>query len=121
MNPLLYFNNDPVKVFKHLYIRYNQILFSGDYQKIYEQYENIVFTLPSLAAAIIFGFPFVHCFRVIGIWNVLWRALPGQKTALETKGASKNRAEKDYEVVDLGVTENTETKFPNYRRQLNNG
>ena len=44
-----------------------------------------------------------------------------KKTALETKGASKNRAEKDYEVVDLGVTENTETKFPNYRRQLNNG
>ena len=43
------------------------------------------------------------------------------KTALEAKGASKNRAEKDYEVVDLGVTENTETKFPNYRRQLNNG
>ena len=55
MNPLLYFNNDPVKVFKHFYIRYNQILFRGDYQKIYEQYENIVFTLPSLAAAIIFG------------------------------------------------------------------
>ena len=34
------------------------------------------------------------------------------KTALETKSASKNRAEKDYEVVDLGVTENTETRFP---------
>ena len=43
------------------------------------------------------------------------------KTALETKSASKNTAEKDYEVVDLGVTENTETKFPNYYRQLNNG
>ena len=43
------------------------------------------------------------------------------KTALETKSASKNRAEKDYEVVDLGVTENTETKLPNYCRQLNNG
>ena len=43
------------------------------------------------------------------------------KTALETKSASKNRAAKDYEVVDLEVTENTETKFPNYCRQLNNG
>ena len=31
------------------------------------------------------------------------------KTALETKSASENRAEKDYEVVDLNVTENTET------------
>ena len=58
---VFYFNNDPVKVFKHLYIRYNQILFRGDY------HENIVFNLPSLAAAIIFGFSFVHCFRVIGI------------------------------------------------------
>ena len=49
------------------------------------------------------------------------KSFNSQKTALETKSASKNRVEKDYEVVDLGVTENTETKFPNYCRQLNNG
>ena len=49
------------------------------------------------------------------------KSFNSQKRALETKSASKNRAEEDYEVVDLGVTENTETKFPNYYRQLNNG
>ena len=37
------------------------------------------------------------------------KSLNSPKTALETKSASKNRAEKDYEVVDLNVTENTET------------
>ena len=37
------------------------------------------------------------------------KSFNSQKTALETKSASKNRAEKDYEVVDLNVTENTET------------
>ena len=49
------------------------------------------------------------------------KSFNSQKTALETKSASKNIAEKDYEVVELGVTENTEIKFPNYCRQLNNG
>ena len=37
------------------------------------------------------------------------KSFNSQKTALETKSASKNRAEEDYEVVDLNVTENTET------------
>ena len=37
------------------------------------------------------------------------KSFNSQKTALETKSASKNRVEKDYEVVDLGVTEKTAT------------
>ena len=54
-------------------------------------------------------------------YEMFYEELYRAKNSLETKSASKNRAEKDYEVVDLGVTENTETKFPNYCRQLNNG
>ena len=33
VNPLFYVNKDTVKVFKHLYIGYNQIRFRGDYHK----------------------------------------------------------------------------------------
>ena len=43
------------------------------------------------------------------------------KCFMKSFNSQKNSPEKDYEVVDLGVTENTETKFPNYCRQLNNG
>ena len=82
--------------------------------------KNIVFTLPSLAAAIIFGV-FCALFQSHRDMKCFLKSFNSPKTALETKSASKNRAEKDYEVVDLGVTENTETKFPNYYRQLNNG
>lgn len=78
--------------------------------KIYEQNENIVFTLPSLAAAIIFGF-FCVCAQLQSHRDMkcFMKSFNSQKTALETKSAWKNRAEKDYEVVDLRVTENTET------------
>ena len=72
--------------------------------------KNIVFTLPSLAAAIIFGegggSALLQSHRDM---KCFLKSFNSPKTALETKSASKNRAEKDYEVVDLNVTENTET------------
>ena len=70
---------------------------------------NIVFTLPSLAAAIIFGVFFCALFQSHRDMKCFLKSFNSPKTALETKSASKNRAEKDYEVVDLNVTENTET------------
>ena len=72
--------------------------------------KNIVFTLPSLAAAIIFGGGRVGAsLQSYRDMKCFMKSFNSSKTALETKSASKNRVEKDYEVVDLNVTENTET------------
>ena len=76
--------------------------------KYMNKIKNIVFTLPSLAAAIIFGV-FCALLQSHREMKCFLKSFNSPKTALETKSASKNRAEKDYEVVDLNVTENTET------------
>ena len=65
--------------------------------KIYEKYGNIVFALPSLAAAIIFGFCVCVCVCVCGVcplfqkhWDMkcFMKGFNSPKTALETKRAS---------------------------------
>ena len=107
MNPLLYFNSDPVKVLN--IFRYNQILFSGDYHKIYEQNKKYCFYSTKFGSRYHFRFFFCALFQSHQDMKCFMKSFNSPKTALETKSASKNRAEKDYEVVDLNVTENTET------------
>ena len=56
MNPLLYFNNDPVKVLNIFRSDITKYFLVVTIIKYMNKIKNIVFTLPSLAAAIIFGF-----------------------------------------------------------------
>ena len=55
MNPLLYFNNDPVKVLNIFTSDITKHFLVVTIIKYMNKIKNIVFTLPSLAAAIIFG------------------------------------------------------------------
>ena len=55
MNPLLYFNNDPVKVLNIFRSDITKYFLVVTIIKYMNKIKNIVFTLPSLAAAIIFG------------------------------------------------------------------
>ena len=86
--------------------------------------KNIVFTLPSLAAAIIFGrgggggCALLQSHRDIKCFK---KSFNSPKTALETKSASKNRAEKDYEVVDLRWLPRVFTNNPSYQAYVTEG
>ena len=100
MNPLLYFNNDPVKVLNIFRSDITKYFLVVTIIKYMNKIKNIVFTLPSLAAAIIFGV-FCALFQSHRDVKCFLKSFNSPKTALEKKSASKNRAEKDYEVVDL--------------------
>ena len=109
MNPLLYINNDPVEVLNIFTSDIGKYFLEVTIIKIYEQNKKYCF----------YSTKFGSCYHFRGFFCALFQSHRGMKcfmknfnspkTALETKSASKNRAEKDYEVVDLNVTENTET------------
>ena len=111
MNPLLYFNNDPVKILNIFTSDIAKYFLEVTIIKIYEQNKKYCF----------YSTKFGSCYHFRGGGGVgaslqsyrdmkcFMKSFNSPKTALETKSASKNRAEKDYEVVDLNVTENTET------------
>lgn len=109
MNPLLYFNNDPLKVLNIFTSDIAKYFLEVTIIKIYEQNKKYCFYSTKFGSCYHFRGFFCALFQSHQDMKCFMKSFNSPKTALETKSASKNRAEKDYEVVDLNVTENTET------------